>query len=165
MASPKDLFLQYFSFLYMLTTYQMHLSISGPVMFTDDTNLLFNDKDMKHLFTVVKKELVNIKDWFTSNKLSLNVEKTKYSFLHKPSKKGDIPFRLPKLVINNYETQREKPINFLGIFLTWKELIKLSKNKIAKNISILYKARGIAMPLLLIYSLLPKPYKYSLVQH
>ena len=31
--------------------------------------------DIKHLFTVVNNKLVNIKDWFTSNKLFLNVEK------------------------------------------------------------------------------------------
>ena len=35
--------------------------------------------DIKHLFTVVNNKLVNIKDSFTVNLLSLNVEKTKYS--------------------------------------------------------------------------------------
>ena len=114
-------------------------------MFADDTNLFFNHKDIKHLFTVVNNELVNIKDWFTANKLSLNVEKTKYSFFHKPSKKDDIPFRLPKLIINNYEIRREESIEFLGVLLdqhlTWKEHIKRAENKIAKKIGILYKAR------------------------
>ena len=84
------------------------------VMFADDTNLFFNNKDMKHLFTVLNNELVNIKDWFTANKLSLNVEKTKHSFFHKPSKKDDIPFRLPKLIINNYKIQREEFIVLWG---------------------------------------------------
>ena len=114
-------------------------------MFADDTNLFFNHKDIKHLFRVVNKELTNIKDWFTANKLSLNVEKTKYSFFHKASKKDDIPFRLPKLIINNYEIQREQSIKFLGVLLdqhlAWKELIKLTENKIDKNIGILCKAR------------------------
>ena len=102
-------------------------------MFADDANLLFNHKNIKHLFAVVNNELVNIKDWFTASKLSLNVEKVKYSFFLKPSKKEDIPLRLPKLIISNYEIQRE--------YLTWKEYIKLTENKIAKNIGILYKAR------------------------
>ena len=52
-------------------------------MFVDDANRFFNHKDIKHLFTVVNKKLVNIKDWFIANKLSLNVEKTKYSFFLK----------------------------------------------------------------------------------
>ena len=87
-----------------------------PIMFADDTNLFFNHKDIKHLFTVVNNEIVNIKDWFTANKLSLNVEKTKYFFflLH-----------LPKFIINNYEIQSEESIKFLGVSLdqhiTWKE--------------------------------------------
>ena len=108
-----------------------------PIMFADDTNLFFNYKGIKHLFTVVNKKLVNIKDWFTANKLSLNMEKTKYSLLHRPSQKDDIPLPLPKLIINNYEIQREESIKFLGVLLdqhlTWKEHIKLTKNKIAKK--------------------------------
>ena len=47
----------------------------NPIMFADDTNLFFNHKDIKHLFTVVNNELISIKSWFTTNKLSLNVEK------------------------------------------------------------------------------------------
>ena len=64
--------------------------------------------DIKQLFIVVNNELVNIKDWLTANKLSLNEEKTKYSFFHKPSKKDDIPLRLPKLIINNYEIPKKR---------------------------------------------------------
>ena len=44
-----------------------------PIMFADGTDLFFNQKDMKYLFTVANNELVNIKDWFTANKLFLNV--------------------------------------------------------------------------------------------
>ena len=113
-----------------------------PSMFADDTNLFFNHKDIKHIFTVVNNELVNIKDWFTANKLSLNVEKAEYSFFHKPSKKDNIPLCLPKLIINNYEIQGEESIKFLGVLLgqhlTWKKHIKLTENKIAKNIGMLY---------------------------
>ena len=88
--------------------------------------------------------LVNIKDWFTANKLSLNVGKTKYSLFHKPSKKDDIPCRLPKVIINNYEIQREESMKFLEVFLDQhlrKEHIELTENKTSKSIGILYKAR------------------------
>ena len=114
-------------------------------MFADDTNLFFNHKNIKHLFTVVNNELVNIKAWFTANKLCLNVEKAKYSLFRKSHKKDDIPLGPPQLIINNYEIQKEESIKFLGVLLdqhlTWKEHIKLTENKIAKNIGILYKAR------------------------
>ena len=60
-------------------------------------------------------------------------------------KKIPIPLRLTKFIINNYEIQREESIKFLGVLLdqhlTWKEHIKLTENKIAKNIGILYKAK------------------------
>ena len=78
-VSPKNLFLRYFCFKCMLTICQMHLLLD-PVMFADDTNLFFNHKDIKHLFTVVNNEPVNIRDWFTANKLSLNVEKNTHFF-------------------------------------------------------------------------------------
>ena len=45
-----------------------------PIIFADDTNLFFNHMGIKHLFSVVNNELVNIKDWFTAKKLSLNLE-------------------------------------------------------------------------------------------
>ena len=102
--------------------------------------------DIKHLCTVVNNKLINIKEWFTANKLSLNVEKTKHSFFSKPSKKDDIPLRLPNLVINNYLIQRQKSIKLLRVFLdqhlTWKEQVKLTENKIAKKHRyIIYNAR------------------------
>ena len=99
-------------------------------MFADYTNLFFNHKDIGHLFKVVNNELVNIKDCFNANKLSLN-------------KKEDIPLHLLKLIINNYQRQSEECIKFIRILLdqhlTWKEHIKLTENKIVKNIGKLYK--------------------------
>ena len=84
-------------------------------MFSDDAKPFFNHKGT--LFTVVNNKLVNIKDWFTTNKLSLNVEKINYSLFHKPNEKDDIPLRLPKLIIYNNEIQREESIKFLVLLL------------------------------------------------
>ena len=101
-------------FLVYVKGLQMHLSyyIQSCLLM----KLIFNHKDIKHLFTVVKKELVSIKYAFITNKLSLNNKKTKYSFFNKPSKKGNIHLCLPKLIINNYEIQRKESIKFLGVF-------------------------------------------------
>ena len=43
--------------------------------------------------------MTNKNEWFVANKLSSNVEKTKYCFLRKPSKMGNIPLQLPNLTI------------------------------------------------------------------
>ena len=42
-------------------------------LFADDTNILLVEKKMKVLKTVVNTELVKLYDWFTSNKLTLNI--------------------------------------------------------------------------------------------
>ena len=85
----------------------------------------------------MNEKLACINRWFTSNKLSLNAKKTKYSCFHKPSKKDDIPLMLPKLTINSHVIERQKFIKFLGVLLgenlNWKKHIKHTENKIAKN--------------------------------
>ena len=108
-------------------------------MFADDTNLFYAEENIKRLFDTVNIELQKISQWFISNKLSLNVTKTKYSFFHKPSKKDNIPLVLPKLSICNNEIKRSESMKFLGVFLdenlTWKDRFRYLENKIAKNIS------------------------------
>ena len=115
------------------------------IMFADDTNLFYAERDTKKLFQTVNNELQKISLWFISNKLSINLTKTKYSFFHKPSKTDDIPLALPKLYIDNNKIQRSESIKFLGVFLdenlTWKEDIKHIENKTAKNIGIIFRSK------------------------
>ena len=70
-------------------------------MYADDTNLFLTHEDIRYLFETTNLQLEKISQWVVSNKLSLNVSKTKYSFFHKRSKRDDIPLLLPKLNINN----------------------------------------------------------------
>ena len=63
---------------------------------------------------------------------------------HEPVKKDNIPLCLSKLIINNYEVRRiyHVPEGFTRATLNiGSTKIKLTKNKSAKNIAILYKAR------------------------
>ena len=55
-------------------------NILDLIMFADDTNLFYSHHNIKELFTAVNKELQKLGDWFTSNKLSINIKKTKYAF-------------------------------------------------------------------------------------
>ena len=93
---------------------------------------IFTHKDIRYLFQIVNQELENISKWFISNKLSLNIKKTKCSFFHKPSQKENIPLLLPKLTMNNYKIQRTESIKFwkflLDENLSWKEHIKYNEN-------------------------------------
>ena len=118
-------------------------NILDPIIFADDTNLFYSHHNIKELFTTVNKELQKLGDWFTSNKLSLNIKKTKYTFFHKNSVKDSVPLKLPDLHIFNKTIERTSSIKFLGVMLdeqiTWNEHIKTIGKKLAKNIGLLYK--------------------------
>ena len=83
----------------------------------------------------MNKELQNINEWFISNKLSLNVKKTKFSIFHKASRRDDLPLLLPKLFINNQVIKRQSSIKFLGILLdeSLGGTSKLTENSVAKT--------------------------------
>ena len=78
------------------------------------------------------------------DKLSLNVRKTKYLLLHKPSRVDGLPLQLSILSINNLEIKRAPYTKFLGVLfdeiLSWKEHLKYAENKISKSIGLMYKA-------------------------
>ena len=115
------------------------------VMFANDTNSFYAESDIKKLFQTVNNELQKIFQWFISNKLSINMTKTKYSFFYKPSKRDDIPLAQAKLYIDNNQIQRSESIKFLGVFLdenlTWKDHIKYIENKISKYIGIIFRSK------------------------
>ena len=52
---------------------------------------------------------------------------------------------LPKLTISSHVIERQEFIKFIGVLLdenlNWKEHIKYTENKKAKNLGLLYKAR------------------------
>ena len=119
--------------------------ILKAITFADDTNLFYAHENINILFQNVNIELQNLCDWFSVNKLSLNNDKTKYTFFHKPSISDYIPLKLPPLYINNKIIKRSEHIRFLGIILdenlTWKKHINTIESKIAKNIGALYRAK------------------------
>ena len=117
-------------------------SVLDPIMFADNTNLFYTHSNIKNLFSTMNEELASINQLFNSSKLSLNAEKTKCSCFNKPSKKDDMPLMLPKLIFSHQVIERQKFIKFLGVLvdenLNWKEHIKHTENKIAKNLGLLY---------------------------
>ena len=121
--------------------------ILEPIMFADDTNLFFSHKNIKELFQTVNSELEKVFQWFNANKLSLNKDKTKYTFFHKAREKDNIPLKLPAFFINDKEIERVISIKFLGVLidehLTWKEHITVIENKVSKNLGLLYRAKRV----------------------
>ena len=62
------------------------LKDSTAILYADDTNLLFHDKDIRKLIENINSELLTVKSWFNANKLSLNISKTTFISFHNPQK-------------------------------------------------------------------------------
>ena len=85
-------------------------------------------------------ELKKMKSWFDSNKLTLNLNKTKFIIF------GNRTYNTQKrLTIDNIEIERVNEIKFLGVIidskLSWKSHIQYITAKIAKSIAILHKVK------------------------
>ena len=84
-----------------------------------------------------------ISQWFKANKLSINIKETKFTLFHKNSFKDEIPLKLPVLMIGNNNIQRKSSIKLLGVMLdeqiSWNDHVRTVKNKITKNIGLLYR--------------------------
>ena len=60
------------------------------IMFADDTNFFYSNKNIKCVFYIVNLELKKMRQWFKGNKLSTNIRKTKFGLFYKNSFKDDI---------------------------------------------------------------------------
>ena len=114
------------------------------ILFADDTSLqgtmstfyTFTPKckdDYRLLSNRINTELEKINEWLEINKLSINVDKTKYMIFHNHQRKIDM-FDHLQLKINNLPIKRTTTFNFLGIvineFLTWNDHITYISQKI-----------------------------------
>ena len=112
-------------------------------IFADDTTLVNSNKNLQQLCRITNEELKKMDEWMCVNKLSLNVEKTKF-LLFTPGLKN-MPNANPIISIRNKPIERVKTANFLGVIidekLTWREHIKHIKIKIARCIGIMFRVR------------------------
>ena len=114
-----------------------------PILFADDTTVLIEGNNLDVIITSLNSELDRINTWLKSNKLSLNVTKTHYMVFYRARRKVSHN----KLFINNSMVTQVNCSKFLGIILdnklNWTSHIAYIKNKIAKGMGILLKARKV----------------------
>ena len=144
---PQGSILGSLLFLIFVNDLNSSTRVLDPVLFADDRNLFCSENNIRTLLETANQERSQINDWFLVNKLSLNVEKTKYMLLHKLTDQENIPLKLPSLQLISNIIKRENSLKFLGVILdehlTWKRRIQLIENKTSKNVSILYKASNL----------------------
>ena len=149
-------------------SYAIHNSTNLTKNDTRDNNENIADPNSDSPFhessALVNSELLKINKWLKSNRLSLNVKKTKYMVFHRSSGPQ------VKLSIGNSELERVENFNFLGLTLNeklnWTPHLTTIARKIARGIGILKRLK----PLLpsssqktLYYSLVHCHFQYQLL--
>src|SRR3989442_1027811 len=100
-------------------------------LFADDTTVLFSCDRLEDLIEIVNRELLYLTDWFSINKLSLNLTKTNYMLFsgHNLLPKHDDVF------LCNHSIKQVQLSKFLGIEidekLTWKHHIQTIQKKLS----------------------------------
>ena len=112
------------------------------LMYADDTTIYCNiNQNVNGI--VINAELEKVNKWLCSNKLSLNIQKTKFMFFHHNQKQ----VQYPNIKINNIEINHVIQFNFLVIILSadlkWKNHIDHISMKLSKVIGIMYRLKGI----------------------
>ena len=83
-------------------------TILFTLLFADDTACLASGNDLEQLVAMVNTELNKLAIWFRSNKMSVNLSKTKYIIFHAKNKKVD-DANLPVIFNNNEQGEPIDP--------------------------------------------------------
>ena len=103
------------------------------ILFADDTNVLYNADNLMQLEEIINTELKQIYDWLTSNKLFLNVGKTKYLIFNVKNRKIDKSTF--SVTLNNINIENVSFTKFLGVYLDENLGWNVHMNEKAKQIS------------------------------
>ena len=112
------------------------------VLFADDTNILCSGKDLIELAKTANSELSKINLWFKINKLSLNLQKTKYILFGRRGIGKNINIEISGASINRVNEHKVLGVK-IDALLTWKPQVKAVQAKLAKGVSILWKMQKI----------------------
>ena len=126
-------------------------------------SLTFASDNVDTLDTNLNLDLVNVSEWLTANKLTLNTSKTEFMLIGSRQRLGLLP-NSPAFVINDAPIKQVSSIKALGVVidqnLTWKDQIDELAKKIASGIGALKRARDFVPfeTLITIYNSLIQPY-------
>ena len=116
------------------------LNHTVPRMFADDTSI----SSVENLQNVINSELMNLKSWLNSNRLSLNVLKTEFMVIASHQKVRTIDSEI-NIRVNGNEINRVHSVKSLGVHIdehfTWSVHIDKLCKKIASAIGVLKRIR------------------------
>ena len=117
------------------------LKYSEATLFADDTTIACCAKNLQELEVKLNQDLDQLKDWFSANKLTLNVGKTYGCIFGIRQKQDNL-----NLNINGKEIEMSGSVKYLGVHvdsnLSWKFHIANVTNKIGQTLGALSKIRS-----------------------
>ena len=88
------------------------------IKYADDTSLLNSNICIgRDNLTIINDELNKVYTWLCTNRLSLNIKKTKFMIFHNKNKK--IIHLVPNITINNIMIERVEDFNFLNFWYNY----------------------------------------------
>ena len=116
-------------------------NLFSTVLFADDTNLIFEDKNLNNLIEKTNLGLQNFYNWCSANRLSVNISKTGYMCFSNSTVQN-----VSHIFLNNTTIEKCSNQRILGVTIDDKLKFNLHINVISKKISqnsgILYKLRN-----------------------
>jgi hypothetical protein len=115
------------------------------ILFADDTNLFYSNKNITELAKIMNFELAKVSTWFRANKLSLNASKTTFiCFGSKHLPRQNSPL---ELFLDGSVLMRTDNVKFLGVYLdeklNWNIHLNHISNKISRGLGIMGRCRSI----------------------
>ena len=118
------------------------LNKSSCILFADDTTLIVTAKSYEDLFHFANDDLIQLYSWLCANKLTINLDKTKY-IVYTFSSRSSMPPTSLYLVLNGEKIKKVQNFKFLGFIidehLSWKAHMLKILSKIQRNLSVIRK--------------------------
>ena len=116
-------------------------------IFADDTNNFASSPNATQLETLINQELLKVKEWCDTNRLSINFKKTNYMIIKSNKKKIADTFKvkLPNKDGSEYILEKKHCIKYLGVLIddtiSWNYHLSYTCSRISRNTGIFLKLR------------------------
>ena len=166
MGFPQGSILGPLLFLIYVNDFNNCLTKSKAVIFADDTTVWTSHKNTSTLFQFMQSEMELIDRWLVSNKLSINIEKTKFMLFSTPNSNVGGKHSLS---IRNRQIDQVNSLKFLGVFihnnLSWSLHMKYLISKLRSCYGVVCKIKSLVNKdslLLLYHSLINSHLQYCI---